>query len=581
MAVFEGEKCVDAFVQAWPKSAGLVTTWAGGTGSWRKTDWSPLSGRAVNLIADADTTGREAMKAIAAHLHGLDCTVRRFALPEGETGDDIADGIEQDAGAALQFLKDRLEDYDPQKHAPPPAPETDKRKEQAAADIEAGRIPGNSAFQLGRDLGRDLAGRFLFVKNETGGNWFEGGETHWNRCVINDVRSVSQDTLLLSHLDAARAEMDGKRAAWLINGAWRHPSLDDALRGVLAGKLPPAPLTSIATPDGVYTPTAKGVGEPVKFDPALHGHLGVTASRLPDKKTDTKSVLLFPKMVYEWCGEDVELADWLQRLAGAGMIGKAHRKVVNIIGPAGCGKTTCTKLLSTALGPLAMVANERLFDARGNHNEQVVDLIQLQPRLTFLQESQGKRIDADLLNKLSGGERLKERRPHGHDVEGAVTTLVCILGEAPFALSGTTGGTLERLQVCPFKKPATIDPELIDRAQDPASPEATSALLWLFEGAQEFLKTGFGETPQAALKATRTAHHGYDEIAAWLYDHTEPGTGGELLGRMQKAGVETGKATAGSIGKRARKLGWTDDDTERSGAQRQRLIPPTRARRVE
>ena len=310
VAVFEGEKCVDAFVQAWPKSAGLVTTWAGGTGSWRKTDWSPLSGRAVNLIADADTTGREAMKAIAAHLHGLDCTVR-IALPEGETGDDIADGIEQDAGAALQFLKDRLEDYDPQKHAPPPAPETDKRKEQAAADIEAGRIPGNSAFQLGRDLGRDLAGRFLFVKNETGGNWFEGGETHWNRCVINDVRSVSQDTLLLSHLDAARAEMDGKRAAWLINGAWRHPSLDDALRGVLAGKLPPAPLTSIATPDGVYTPTAKGVGEPVKFDPALHGHLGVTASRLPDKKTDTKSVLLFPKMVYEWCGEDVELADWV------------------------------------------------------------------------------------------------------------------------------------------------------------------------------------------------------------------------------------------------------------------------------
>ena len=58
VTVVEGEKCVDAFVQAWPKSAGLVTTWAGGTGSWRKTDWSPLSGRAVNLIADADTPGR-------------------------------------------------------------------------------------------------------------------------------------------------------------------------------------------------------------------------------------------------------------------------------------------------------------------------------------------------------------------------------------------------------------------------------------------------------------------------------------------------------------------------------------------
>ena len=112
VTVVEGEKCVDAFVQAWPKSAGLVTTWSGGTKSWRKTDWSALSGRAVNLIADADTPGREAMKAIAAHLHGLDCNVR-IALPEGETGDDIADGIEQDAAAALKFLKDRLEDYDP------------------------------------------------------------------------------------------------------------------------------------------------------------------------------------------------------------------------------------------------------------------------------------------------------------------------------------------------------------------------------------------------------------------------------------------------------------------------------------
>ena len=70
VTVFEGEKCVEAFIATWPKSAGLVTTWAGGTKSWRKTDWAPLSGRSVNLIADADEPGRECMTGLAAHLHG-------------------------------------------------------------------------------------------------------------------------------------------------------------------------------------------------------------------------------------------------------------------------------------------------------------------------------------------------------------------------------------------------------------------------------------------------------------------------------------------------------------------------------
>ena len=113
VAVFEGEKCVEAARAAWPQSSGYLTTWAGGTKAWRKTDWKPLSGRTVNLIADADTPGRECMRGLAAHLHGLGCTVK-IALPEGETGDDIADGIEEDAGVALDSLKNLLEPYDPE-----------------------------------------------------------------------------------------------------------------------------------------------------------------------------------------------------------------------------------------------------------------------------------------------------------------------------------------------------------------------------------------------------------------------------------------------------------------------------------
>ncbi len=223
VSVFEGEKCVAAFVATWPRSRGLVTTWAGGTKSWRKTDWSPLSGRAVNLIADADATGRECMRGLAAHLHGLDCTVR-IALPEGESGDDIADEIAQDAAAALAKVTLALEPYDPQTHKLP----TSKRKqEQADADLEQGRLPGESPFQLGRDMGGQLAG--VFVWSDVTQAWHQATTTHWASASLDEVQRKAQRELLPGHLATCAEAQNAKRAAWLVSSVWRHPSL--AARG--------------------------------------------------------------------------------------------------------------------------------------------------------------------------------------------------------------------------------------------------------------------------------------------------------------------------------------------------------------
>ncbi len=41
--VVEGEKCADAVTATFPKV--VVTSWAGGAKSWKRTDWSPLGGR--------------------------------------------------------------------------------------------------------------------------------------------------------------------------------------------------------------------------------------------------------------------------------------------------------------------------------------------------------------------------------------------------------------------------------------------------------------------------------------------------------------------------------------------------------
>ena len=135
VVVVEGEKCVDAVRAAWPDVA--VTTYAGGSGSWRKTGWSPLVGKDVSIWADADDDappdkpsakgrpGQTAAMEIAAHLHGLGCRVR-VALPEPDGGADIADWLAVGKPYARAILDELLHDYEPEPEPKPkPEPEND------------------------------------------------------------------------------------------------------------------------------------------------------------------------------------------------------------------------------------------------------------------------------------------------------------------------------------------------------------------------------------------------------------------------------------------------------------------------
>ena len=144
--VVEGEKCADAVASAFPKA--VVTTWHGGAKAWKYTDWSPLEGRRVLLVSDADSEGRKCMLDLARHLKGLECTDIRIVLPEGEDHRDIADEIAEGGGqAAGEWLKrlaapwrtpepEKTASKQPKKKKDPPAPAN-------AADNDYFRILGN------------------------------------------------------------------------------------------------------------------------------------------------------------------------------------------------------------------------------------------------------------------------------------------------------------------------------------------------------------------------------------------------------------------------------------------------------
>ena len=161
VVVVEGEKCADAVADVWPSVP--VTTWVGGastpteknpnpTQKWPATDWEPLTGRDVSLIADADGAGHQAMTTLAAHLHGLGCRVKLMLPPFDKADNDIADWLAADPVAAVERVKVGLRTWAPagEPEPDPIPPIEDQMREigreafdnmiaEAAADLRANR----------------------------------------------------------------------------------------------------------------------------------------------------------------------------------------------------------------------------------------------------------------------------------------------------------------------------------------------------------------------------------------------------------------------------------------------------------
>lgn len=79
VVVVEGEKCADFFARGWGRRS--VVSWAGGVNGIPYVDWTPLAGRSVVLLPDADQPGLKAAHEIAEILLGLGCEIKLVDLP--------------------------------------------------------------------------------------------------------------------------------------------------------------------------------------------------------------------------------------------------------------------------------------------------------------------------------------------------------------------------------------------------------------------------------------------------------------------------------------------------------------------
>lgn len=144
--VAEGEKCCDALFNE--GGLGLAsTTSSGGSNAASKSDWSPLAGREVVILPDADDAGRQYAATVAAILHELDppATVRVVELDGLEPGGDVADLYEACRSDAeikalrekIERLVDETEPLQPEASTTPATPT--KKAKTASSPIEAYR----------------------------------------------------------------------------------------------------------------------------------------------------------------------------------------------------------------------------------------------------------------------------------------------------------------------------------------------------------------------------------------------------------------------------------------------------------
>ena len=180
--VVEGEKAADAAAVVFPDC--VVTTWARGADAWPETDWEPLAGREVLLVADADKSGRDCMEAIADTLAGLKCTVCAH-LPGGNDKDDIADWLASDGSERTrERIEAAADQWEPAASTPSDAKATET-DEEAIARLAA--LPELEYEQVRKAEAKRLDIRTAvldkLVRNERSGDegdHLQGRRIDWN-----------------------------------------------------------------------------------------------------------------------------------------------------------------------------------------------------------------------------------------------------------------------------------------------------------------------------------------------------------------------------------------------------------------
>lgn len=230
------------------------------------------------------------------------------------------------------------------------------------------------------------------------------------------------------------------------------------------------------------------------------------------------------RFIAEVTGGDVELAAYLQRLAGYMLSGHRREHVLPVAYGSGAnGKSTFVSTLMALLGDYARMAPEGLLVQPTAQQQSSATAALAGRRLVVVAETgENGRLNEQQAKALSGGDKITACLKYKEPFDFTPTHLLLVMTNHRPRVTGQDEGLWRRLRLIPFT--VTVPPERRDQTlPDKLLAELPGVMAWAVRGWQAYQRDGLG-LPAAVKAATSEYRSASDEIGAWVEEccHIDP-----------------------------------------------------------
>lgn len=486
----EGEKCAQALIDV-----GIVATTAmhGANAPVDKTDWSPLSGKAVLIWPDRDKPGWEYATLAAQAILSAGAKSCHILYPpeEAAEGWDAADAIAEGFdvatflthGPRLQ-MHDVADDIDP----------------VVSSDESVWGTEDALALSFTRRYHRDW--RYVAAW----GRWLVWDGQRWRTeetlAATDLIRSVCRQT-------AGRADnpkVAAKLASASTVGGVERLARADRRHAATTDEWDADPWL-LNTPGGVVD-LKTGRMRPHE-----------RADRMTKITTATPSgdCPTWKQFIDEVTGGDKELQAYLQRMVGYALTGSTQEHALFFLyGTGANGKSVFVNTLATILGDYATNAPMDTFmETRTDRHPTDMAGLRGARFVAAIETEQGKRWAESKLKNLTGGDKIAARFMRQDFFEFFPQFKLFVAGNHKPAIRNIDEAMKRRLHLIPFT--ITVPPERRDKnLQHKLLAERDGILAWAVQGCLNWQRHGRLDPPQRVVDATEEYFEAEDALGRWL-----------------------------------------------------------------
>ena len=490
VVLVEGEKCAQALI-----GFGITATTAmhGANAPVDKTDWSPLSAKAVLIWPDRDKPGWEyATQAAQAILSAGAKSCHILYPPEdAPEGWDVADAISEGFdiatflthGPRLQ-MHDVADDVDP----------------VVSNDESVWGTEDALALSFTRRYHRDW--RYVAAW----GRWLVWDGQRWRTedtlAATDLIRSVCRQTAVR----ADNPKVAAKLASASTVGGVERLARADRRHAATTDEWDADPWL-LNTPGGVVDLKTGRMRPHERAD-----RMTKITTATPNGDCPT-----WKQFINEVTGGDKELQAYLQRMVGYALTGSTQEHALFFLyGTGANGKSVFVNTLATILGDYATNAPMDTFmETRTDRHPTDMAGLRGARFVAAIETEQGKRWAESKLKNLTGGDKISARFMRQDFFEFFPQFKLFVAGNHKPAIRNIDEAMKRRLHLIPFT--ITVPPERRDKnLQHKLLAERDGILAWAVQGCLDWQRHGRLSPPQRVVDATEEYFEAEDALGRWL-----------------------------------------------------------------